>query len=200
MSTYALVTRASAETVADAVRAGKVGGYVVADPLGTIVLFDAPGRAYSSTDRLAKPARAVVARTMKTAVLLLCDEFVAEALVLSPAGELSLQWAAAWEPPAEPARYLADRQEWDAYCGEVAERYERAELGPALAMVRNDPVPGEERTPLPDLLRRVCAILGLPDNAVGRSLLDGEEPGLYEARRVDAEPPAGRWPRLFARA
>ncbi|MET3422664.1 hypothetical protein BJ973_001876 [Actinoplanes tereljensis] len=137
---------------------------------------------------------------MSTAVLLLCDEFVAEALVLSPGGELSLQWSAGWEPAADPARYLADRQEWDAYCGEVAALYERPERGAALAMVRNDPVPGEERPALSDLLRRVCAILDLPDNAVGRSLLDGEDPGLYDARRVDAEPPAGRWQRLFQRA
>jgi hypothetical protein len=199
MSTYALVTAAAAEAVAEAVRAGRVGGYVVEDPLGTIVLFDPPGRAYASTDRLARPARAVVERTRKPAVLLLDDDAMAEAVVLSPAGELSLQWVAGWEPPAEPARYLADRQEWDAYCLEVAELYERAELGPALAMIRNDPVPGEERTPLSDLLRRVCAVLGLPDNAVGRSLLENTEPGLYEARRVDARPPNGRWQRLFAR-
>ncbi|MEU4241844.1 hypothetical protein [Actinoplanes sp. NPDC026619] len=199
MSTYALVTNAAAEAVADAVQAGKTGGFVVADPLGTIVLFDPPGRAYSSTDRLARPARGVVERTRTPAVLLISDEIMAEALVLSPGGELSLQWVADWDPPAEPARYLADRQEWDSYCAEVAELYERPELGPALAMVRNDPVPGEERTALSDLLRRVCAILGLPDNAVGRSLLDGDEPGLYDARRVEAEPPNRRWQRLFAR-
>jgi hypothetical protein len=199
MSTYALVTKAAAAAVADAVQAGKVGGYVVADPLGTIVLFDAPGRAYSSTERLGRPARAVVDRTGQPAVLLINDELVAEALVLSPAGEMVLQWAAGWDPPADPARYLADRQEWDAYCLAVAELYGRAELGPALGMVRNDPVPGEDRTALPDLLRRVCNILDLPDNAVGRSLLDGAEPGLYDARRIDASPPAGRW-RLFARA
>ncbi|GIM91188.1 hypothetical protein [Paractinoplanes toevensis] len=199
MSTYALVTRASAAEVTEAVRVGKIGGYVVDDPLGTIVLFDSPGRTYSSTDRLARPARAVVARTMRTAVLLLCDEFVAEALVLSGAGELALQWSAGWEPPADPARYLADRQEWDAYCAEVATLYERPDRAAALAMVRNDPVPGEDRTALPDLLRRVCALLDLPDNAVGRSLLDGGDPGLYDARRVEAEPPAGRWQRWLAR-
>ncbi|MFI5891769.1 hypothetical protein ACIA5D_16815 [Actinoplanes sp. NPDC051513] len=200
MSTYALVTKADAGSVTDAVRAGRTGGYVVADPLGAIVLFDPPGRSYSSTSRLAKPACALVRHTGTPAWLLLCDEELAEAVLLDDEGESSLQWAASWEPASDPARYLAERQEWDAYCGDLATRYGRAEVGPALAMVRNDPVPGEQRIPLPDLLRRLCAVFDLPDIAVGRSLLDNDEPGLHDAHRVEAAAPAGVWHRLFARA
>ncbi|WP_433383500.1 hypothetical protein ACQPZX_21520 [Actinoplanes sp. CA-142083] len=200
MSTYALVTKAAAGSVTDAVSAGRTGGYVVADPLGVIVLFDPPGRAYSSTSRLAKPARALVRHTGTPAWLLLCDEELAEAVLLDDEGELSLQWAAGWEPASEPARYLAERQEWDAYCNELAARYGQAEAGPALAMVRNDPVPGEQRIPLPDLLRRLCGVFDLPDIAVGRSLLDNDEPGLHDAHRVDAATHGGVWHRLFARA
>ena len=200
MSTYALVTKAATAPVTEAVRAGRTGGYVVADPLGTIVLFDPPGRAYSSTGRLAKPARAVVHLTGTPAWLLLCDAELAEAVLLDDEGDLSLQWAAGWEPSSDPARYLTERQEWDAYCGDLAERYGRPEAGPALAMVRNDPVPGEHRIPLPDLLRRLCAVFDLPDVAVGRSLLDNNEPGLHDAHRIDPTPHAGVWHRLFARA
>ncbi|HEX5205031.1 hypothetical protein ACFQS1_35915 [Paractinoplanes rhizophilus] len=200
MSTYALVTKAAAGPVTDAVRAGRTGGYVVTDPLGVIVLFDPPSLTYSSTSRLAKPARALVRHTETPAWLLLCDEELAEAVLLDDDGESSLQWAAGWEPASEPARYLADRQEWDAYCAELATRYWRPEAGPALAMVRNDPVPGEQRIPLPDLLRRLCAVFDLPDIAVGRSLLDNDEPGLHDARRVEPAPHVRAWHRLFARA
>jgi hypothetical protein len=199
MSTYALVTKAAAGAVTEAVRAGRTGGYVVADPLGTIVLFDPPGRAYSSTARLAKPAQAIVRHTGEPAWLLLCDAELAEAVLVDDEGELSLQWGAGWEPPEDPAHYLADRQEWDAYCDELAGRYGRPEGSTALAMVRNDPVPGEQSVPLPDLLRRLCAVFDLPDVAVGRSLLDGDEPGLHDAHRVEASAPPGVWQRLFAR-
>jgi hypothetical protein len=199
MSTYALVTKAGAAAVTDAVGSGRVGGFVVDDPLGTIVLFDPPGRASASTSRLARPARHVVQATGTPAWLLLSDEVLAEAVMIDGRGELSLQWIAGWEPPEDPAHYLADRQEWDAYCRDIAQRYGRADRGADLGMVRNDPVPGVEATPLPDLLRRLCRVFDLPDVAVGRSLLHGDDPGLYDARRVDASAQAGVWQRLFAR-
>jgi hypothetical protein len=200
MSTYALVTRASAGVVTAAMRAGRTGGFVVEDPLGVIVLFDPPGRTYASTGRLAKPARALVRHTGTPAWLLLCDEGLAEAVLIDHEGEWPLQWARDWQPPGDPARYLADRQDRDAYCADLAERFGAPGRGGALAMVRNDPVPGERRIPLPDLLRRLCAVFDLPDVAVGRSLLDGDEPGLHDARRIDVAAPAGAWRRLFARA
>jgi len=200
MSTYALVTRAPLPAVSAAVLAGRTGGFVVEDPLGVIVLFDPPSRTYASTGRLAKPARALVRHTGAPAWLLLCDEELAEAVLIDDEGEWSLQWARDWEPPGDPARYLADRQDWDAYCADLAGRFGAPGRGGALAMVRNDPVPGERPVLLPDLLRRLCAVFDLPDVAVGRSLLDGGEPGLHDARRVDAEPQAGVWHRLFARA
>jgi hypothetical protein len=199
MSTYALVTKADAGAVTDALGTGRVGGFVVDDPLGTIVLFDPPTRTSASTARLAKPARHIVTRTGVPAWLLLADEIMAEAVMLDRDGDLSLQWFDAWEPSEEPARYLADRQEWDLYCAEIAQRYGEPERGADLGMVRNDPVPGAARVPLPDLLRRVCAIFGLPDVAVGRSLLEGQEPGLYDAHRVEPAPSTGVWQRLFAR-
>jgi len=200
MSTYALVTRAPAGVVAAAVRAGRTGGFVVEDPLGVIVLFDPPGRTYASTGRLAKPARALVRYTGAPAWLLLCDEELAEAVLIDAEGEWPLRWARDWEPPGDPARYLADRQDRDAYCADLAARFGAADRGGALAMVRNDPVPGDRPVPLPDLLRRLCAVFDLPDVAVGRSLLDGDEPGLHDAGRIDVAPPARVWHRLFAGA
>jgi hypothetical protein len=200
MSTYALVTKADAGAVTDAVGAGRVGGFVVDDPLGTIVLFDPPTRTAASTARLAKPARHIVTCTKVPAWLLLADEIMAEAVMLDRDGDLSLQWFGAWEPAEDPARYLADRQEWDAHCAEIARRFGEPERGADLGMVRNDPVPGADRVALPDLLRRVCAIFGLPDVAVGRSLLQGQEPGLYDAHRVEPAQSPGVWQRLFARA
>jgi hypothetical protein len=125
---------------------------------------------------------------------------MAEAVLLAPSGPLHLTWVARWDPPDDPADYLAHRQAWDAHCADVAERYGAPTLGPDLSMVRNDPVPGEPPLPLGDLLRRVCAVFGLPDVAVGRSLLDGGEPGLFDAHRVDGAAPPGVWQRLFARA
>ena len=200
MSTYSLVTRAPAGVVTSAMRAGRTGGFVVEDPLGVIVLFDPPGRTYASTGRLAKPARDLVRHTGAPAWLLLCDEDLAEAVLIDREGEWTLQWARDWQPPADPARYLADRQDWDAYCAGLAERFGAPGRGGALAMVRNDPVPGERPVLLPDLLRRLCAVFDLPDVAVGRSLLDGDEPGLHDACRIDVAPHAGVWHRLFARA
>ena len=67
-------------------------------------------------------------------------------------------------------------------------------------LTTNDPLPGTPPPPVADLLRRLCAVFGLPDVAVGRSLLDGPEPGLYEARRVDATPARPAWQRLLARS
>jgi hypothetical protein len=198
MSTYAFVTRAAAEPVTAAVRAGRCGGYVAADPLGTIVLFDPPRAGSVTSRRLIKPAQELVKRTGEPGWLLIADETMAEAVMLGrEAGPLSLEWYAGWEPPDDPATYLSQRAAWDTFCAEIARGYGEPGRAADLSVVRNDPVPGEPTPPLGDLLRRVCVVFGLPDVAVGRSLLTGEEPGLYQARRVDPAAPAG-WRRLFA--
>ncbi|WP_203788725.1 hypothetical protein [Paractinoplanes rishiriensis] len=199
MSTYALVTKAGAADVTGAVRAGRVGGYVAPDLLGTIVLFDPPDRTSATTRRLLRPAAELVKRTGVPAWLLLGDEEMSEAVMISAAGPHHLSWVAGWDPPADPTEYLAHRQSWDAHCAEVATAYGAPHRATELSMVRNDPIPGEPPAPLGDLLRRVCAVFGLPDVAVGRSLLDSAEPGLFDAHRVDVAPPSGVWQRLFAR-
>jgi hypothetical protein len=195
MSTYALVTKSPAGPVAAAVRAGRVGGFVAADPRGAIVLFDPPATADATMRHLVRPAVELVRRTASPAWLLLGDSRRAEAVAIGRTGPLSLSWTAGRRPPENPAEYLANRQAWDARCAEVAEGYGLPMLGPRLAMLRNEPP-----IPLDDLLRWVCAIVGLPEAAVGRSLLDAATPGLPGARRVDAAAPAGVWQRLFARA
>lgn len=198
MGTYAVVTKASPQRVREAVREGRVGGFVAPDPLGTIVLFDSPRGTRSSSRRLARPGAELVRRTGVPAWMLLANESLAEATMLAPgAGPRSLQWAADWEPPQDPAEYLSDRKTWDAYCDEVATAYGQPERGADLALVRNDPVPGRPRPLVADLLRQVCRVFELPDVAVGRSLLVGDEPGLYEAERVDL-PSRGLLGRLLA--
>jgi hypothetical protein len=186
VGTYAVVTKAPLTRVRDAVHAGRVGGFVAPDPLGSIVLFDSPPGSRSSSRRLARPAGDLVRRTEVPAWMLLANESLAEATMLTPdGGEQSLQWAANWQPPEEPAEYLSDRKAWDLYCGEIAAAYGHPDRGGDLALIRNDPVPGQPRPLVADLLRQVCRVFDLPDVAVGRSLLVGDEPGLYEAERVD---------------
>lgn len=200
MSTYALVTKAPAPSVIEAARLGPVGGFVVADLMGTVVLFDAPPGSRSTSRRLAKPARELVGRTGVPAWLLLGNEYLSEALMLAPtARPLTLEWVADWEPPEDPATYLADRKSWDTFCAEVAAHYGAPDRGPSLALVRNDPVPGRARPPVSDLLRQVCAVFDLPDVAVGRSLLDSSEPGLHQAQRFDVTS-SGVFRRLLARS
>lgn len=189
MGTYAVVTKAPLARVREAVGAGRVGGFVAPDPLGPIVLFDPPRGMRSSSRRLARPAAELVRRTDEPAWMLLANEALAEAMLLAPTGgPWSLQWAADWQPSEDPAEYLADRKAWDAYCDEIATAYGRPERGTDLALIRNDPVPGRPQPLVADLLRRVCRVFGLPDVAVGRSLLVGDEPGLYEAERFDVTP------------
>jgi hypothetical protein len=102
-----------------------------------------------------------------------------------------LAWSAGWTPPDDPAAYLVERTSWDVLCQRVADAWGDPAAGARLATVRNDPVPGRP-TPSPaDLLRRLCAVFDLPDVAVGRSLLAHAEPGLFDARRVEAR--ARRW-------
>jgi hypothetical protein len=186
VGTYAVVTKAPLVGVREAVRAGRVGGFVAPDPLGTIVLFDSPGGARSSTRRLARPGAELVRRTGVPAWMLLANESLAEATMLAPgASPQSLQWMAGWQPPEDSAEYLADRKAWDAFCAEIAAGYGRPERADDLALIRNDPVPGRPQPLVADLLRQVCRVFDLPDVAVGRSLLIGDEPGLYEAERVD---------------
>ncbi|MGW4463076.1 hypothetical protein [Micromonospora sp. NPDC004704] len=194
------MTKAPLAQVRDAVNAGQVGGFVAPDPLGTIVLFDSPRGSRSSSRRLARPAADLVRRTGVPAWMLLANESLAEATMLSPdAGQQSLQWAANWQPPEDPAEYLSDRKAWDVYCGEIATAYGSPERGSDLALIRNDPVPGRPRPLVADLLRQVCRVFDLPDVAVGRSLLVGDEPGLYEAERVDVTQ-RGLLGRLLARS
>ncbi|NES14754.1 MULTISPECIES: hypothetical protein [Micromonospora] len=200
LSTYALVTKAPAPSVIEAARLGRAGGFVVADPMGTIVLFDAPSGSRSTSRRLAKPARELVGRTRVSAWLLLGNEYLSEAVMLAPTAKpLTLEWVADWEPPEDPATYLADRKAWDSFCAEIAARYGAPDRGPALALVRNDPVPGHARPPVSDLLRQVCVAFDLPDVAVGRSLLDSPEPGLHQAQRFDVAS-SGLFRRVLARS
>ncbi|RKR89979.1 hypothetical protein BDK92_4343 [Micromonospora pisi] len=200
MGTYAVVTKAPPERVCEAVRAGRVGGFVAPDPLGTIVLFDPPPGSRSSSRRLARPAAELVRRTAVPAWMLLANESLAEAMMLTTgSGPQSLQWAADWQPSEDPAEYLSDRKAWDAYCAEIAAGYGEPDRGADLALIRNDPVPGRPQPLMADLLRQVCRVFDLPDVAVGRSLLVGDEPGLYEAERVDGSS-YGLLGRLLARS
>jgi hypothetical protein len=192
MSTYALVTKAPLPTVVTALRAGRVGGFVAADAFGTVVLFDAPNSIRSTSERLVRPARRLVDRLGVPAWLLLGDEYLAEAFLLMPGAEpRSLQWVQDYEPPTNPVEYLTYRRAWESLCGKLAEDYGAGEAGAELARVREDPVPGRDRPLISDLLRRVCQIFNLPDVAVGRSLLDGDEPGLFGAERVEGTRPRG---------
>ncbi|WP_329106964.1 hypothetical protein OG792_02515 [Micromonospora sp. NBC_01699] len=200
MGTYAVVTKAPLDRVRDSVHAGRVGGFVAPDPLGTIVLFDSPPGTRSSSRRLARPGSDLVRRTGVPAWMLLANESLAEATMLTPdGGQQSLQWTAGWQPPEEPTEYLSDRKAWDVYCAEIATAYGRPEQAGELALIRNDPVPGRPQPLVADLLRQVCRVFDLPDVAVGRSLLVGDEPGLYEAERVDGTH-RGLLGRLLARS
>jgi hypothetical protein len=184
--TYAVVTKASAPDTEGAVARGRVGGYVVADPLGTSILFDAPRRRWLTGRALVLPARHLVRRTGAAAWVLLASADRAEAILVTPRERYRLAWTADREPAADPAEYVIERTAWDALCQRVAEAWGRPEVGPRLATVRNDPVPGRP-TPTPaDLLRRLCAVFDLPDVAVGRSLLAHAQPGLFDAHRVEA--------------
>lgn len=159
MSTYALVTKAGAADVTGAVRAGRVGGYVAPDLLGTIVLFDPPDRTSATTRRLLRPAAELVKRSGVPAWLLLGDEEMSEAVMISAAGPHHLSWVAGWDPPADPTEYLAHRQSWDAHCAEVATAYGAPHRATELSMVRNDPIPrraaGPAGRPAAPCLRRL---------------------------------------------
>jgi hypothetical protein len=193
-----MVTKASPDLVTAAISAGRTGGFVAADPLGTAVLFDPPAdRKRFSGKRLCRPARAVVAATGTPAWLLLAEELFAEAYLIAPGRPpMSLHWVRDCQPPSDPAEYLADRKQWDAFCRQMADGYGDAARGPALAGVRNDPVPGRPPVALSDLMRRLCRVFDLPETTVGRSLLAHDEPGVYEAVRVDARPRRGLLTRL----
>lgn len=201
MPTYAVVTRAPAEEVSAAIRSGGIGGYVVPDPLGTSVLFDAPRGLVVFSRKLVRPARALVRSTGVPAWVLLADEGYAEAYLVTPGKRpTSLHWMADWQPPTDPAAYITYRKSWDAYCAALAREYGEPDRGAALAAVRNDPIPGRPAIPLSDLLRRVCRVFDLPEAAVGRSLLAHEEPGLFDAIRVDVHRRRGLVARLTGRA
>jgi hypothetical protein len=197
--TYAVVTKAPAEAVSAAIRAGRTGGYLVAEPTGTAVLFDPPSGLLVTARKLVRPARVLVSGTGVAAWLLYADPGTAAARLVTPdrTRPRSLRWTADWQPPADPARYIAYRKTWDADCAELARMYGEPDRGPLLAAVRNDPVPGRPPVPLSDLLRMVCRAFDLPEITVGRSLLDAREPGVYGATRVD---PATRDGRLTRRA
>jgi hypothetical protein len=189
--TYAVVTQAPAAETEGAVARGRVGGYVVADPLGTSILFDAPRRRWLTARALVLPARHLVRCTGRPAWVLLASTDLAEAVLVTPRERYRLAWAADWEPPADPAEYLIERTAWDALCQRVADAWGDPAAGPRLATVRNDPLPGRPAPTPADLLRRLCAVFDLPDVAVGRSLLAHGQPGLFEARRVEAR--SRRW-------
>jgi hypothetical protein len=189
--TYAVVTKTRATEVERAVASGRVGGYVIADDLGTSILFDAPRRRWLTARALELPARHLVRRTGHPAWVLLAAADVAEAILVTPRDRFRLAWEAGWEPASDPAEYVIERTEWDAVCQRIADAWGHPAAGPRLATVRNDPVPGRTPPPPADLLRRLCAVFDLPDGAVGRSLLAHPQPGLFGARRVEAR--SRRW-------
>jgi hypothetical protein len=189
--TYAVVTKAPVAEAERAVASGRVGGYVIADAMGTSILFDAPRRHWRTARALVRPARHLVRRTGSPAWMLLAGPDVAVAILVTQRERFRLSWAADYEPPADPVEYVVDRTSWDAVCQRIADAWGRPEAGPRLATVRNDPVPGRAGAAPADLLRRLCAVFDLPDVAVGRSLLAHAQPGLFDARRVEAR--SRRW-------
>jgi hypothetical protein len=189
--TYAVVTRVPVEETERAVASGRVGGYVIADATGTSILFDAPRRHWRTAGALVRPARHLVRRTGAPAWVLLAAADVAEAILVTPCERHRLAWASDYEPASDPAEYVIERTEWDALCQRIADAWGQPEAGPRLATVRNDPLPGRPAPSPADLLRRLCAVLDLPDVAVGRSLLAHTQPGLFDAHRVEAR--SRRW-------
>jgi hypothetical protein len=189
--TYAVVTRVPVAETERAVASGRVGGYVIGDATGTSVLFDAPRRHWLTARALVRPARHLVRRTGAPAWVLLAAAERAEAILVTPRGHHRLGWAADYEPPSDPAEYVIERTGWDAVCQRIADAWGQPEAGPRLATVRNDPVRGRPVPSPADLLRRLCAVFDLPDVAVGRSLLAHNQPGLFDAHRVEAR--SRRW-------
>ncbi|MFG2304310.1 M48 family metalloprotease [Actinacidiphila glaucinigra] len=200
MATYAVVCTAEAGATAEAVAGGPVGGWVAGGDGGTGVLFDAPvteGQGIGIADVV--PAGRELARRLDApALVLVATPQVAYAVFVRPDGEgsQSMVWAADWEPPTDPQEYAEHRAQWDALAARCAQWFGRPEAGAALAEVRNDPRPGEAKPGTDELLRRVCAALGVPAATVGASSLtspdgvadDGVPQG---AVRVEAAPPSG---------
>ena len=123
--------------------------------------------------------------------MLLAAADLAEAVLVTPREVHRLAWSVDWEPAADPTEYVIERTAWDARCQRIADAWGHPGVGPRLATVRNDPVPGRPAPSPADLLRRLCAVFDLPDVAVGRSLLAHAQPGLFGAHRVEAR--SRRW-------
>ena len=191
MPTYAVVTKVPVTETERAVASGRVGGYVIADAMGTSVLFDAPRRHWLTARALVRPARALVRRTGAPAWVLLAAVDLAEAVLVTPREQHRLGWATDYQPSTDPTEYVIERTGWDAACQRIADAWGTPAAGPRLATVRNDPVPGRPPPSPADLLRRLCAVFDLPDVAVGRSLLAHTQPGLFDAHRVEAR--SRRW-------
>ncbi|MFD3457935.1 M48 family metalloprotease [Streptomyces sp. NPDC058691] len=200
MATYAVVCAAEAGATAEAVAGGPAGGWIHGGEGGTGVLFDAPvteGEGIGINDLV--PAGRGLARRLDTpAVVLVGTPQVAYAVFLRPDGEGSqtMAWAASWVPPTDPEEYAEHRAEWDAQAARCAEWFGRPGAAAALAEVRNDPRPGEEKPGSDELLRQVCAALGVPATTIGASSLtsgDGVADEGVPAGAVRAEPalPAG---------
>ncbi|MEV6207106.1 hypothetical protein [Kitasatospora sp. NPDC051914] len=173
MPTYAAVTAVHPDRVRAALGRSKLGGYLYpgADG-GTAVLFDPPKPRFGriSRSRLLDPAWDL-AFEVKAAVWLLEDDgrCASATACYSGGGYRELGWSADWTPPADPAEYAAHRADWDAYCAKIAQKTGLRDAA-ALAAVRNDPAPDGSRPSGEEVLRRLCAVVGAPDTAVGQSL------------------------------
>ncbi|MDX3357430.1 M48 family metallopeptidase [Streptomyces sp. ME01-24h] len=198
MATYTVVCAAEAAATAEAVAGGPVGGWVVGGQGGTQVLFDAPvteGEGIGIAD-LVPAGRELARRLDAPALVLVATPQVAYAVFVRPDsdGSQRMGWAAGWEPPTDPQEYAEHRAQWDAQAATCAQWFGRPEAAAALAEVRNDPRPGEGVPESEELLRQVCAALGVPATTVGASSLTSPD-GVADAGvpdgavRVEAAPP-----------
>ncbi|GAA1074612.1 hypothetical protein [Kitasatospora arboriphila] len=191
MPTFAAVTAADTDRVRAALGRSRLGGYLYpGTPGGTAVLFDPPKPRFGriSRSRLLDPAFDL-AFELKAPVWVLEDDgrCAGATACFAGGGFRELSWAADWTPPADPAARAAHRAEWDAYCAKTAEKAGLPDPA-ALAAVRNDPAPDGSRPSGEEVLRRLCAVVGASDTAVGQSLFHragprGRDFVRFEARR-----------------
>ncbi|MEV8095471.1 hypothetical protein [Kitasatospora sp. NPDC085879] len=191
MPTCAAVTAADPARVRAALGRSKAGGYLYPGAAGgTALLFDPPKPRFGriSRLRLLRPALDLAFELKSPVWVVEDDGQCAGATACFADGDFrDLVWAADWTPPADPAARAASRADWDAYCARIAKKAGLSEPA-ALAEVRNDPAPDGGRASGEEVLRRLCAVVGAPDTAVGQSLFcqagpRGRDFVRFEARR-----------------